>query len=66
MNIDQEIPPPRPCDNCGKELRAGMPDGREFEWVHLTGMTYCYLLPGDQAENMTTATWNGTTGQRYA
>lgn len=57
---------PKRCDSCDKELRTGMPDGREFEWVHLDGTRYCHLLPGDRADEMTKATWHGTTGQAYA
>jgi hypothetical protein len=55
------------CDNCGAELRAGMPDGRQFGWVHADGgMRYCGPVPAADAEDIPVATWHGTTGQRYS
>jgi hypothetical protein len=56
----------RPCDHCHKELRAGMPDGREFAWVHQNGMGHCYLPAADSKDPVPMATFNGTTGLRYA
>ena len=44
---------PMTCDNCGTELRAGMPDGRAFELVRANGTQRC----GDGSGN--TALWQG-------
>jgi hypothetical protein len=49
------------CDYCGQQLRTGMPDGREFEWVHANGGTRrCADGSGNRAA------FQGTTGRRYA
>lgn len=56
----------RKCDHCGADVRPGMPDGRSFGLVHLSGAAYCHLLPGDQADKMTVATYQGKTSVRYA
>jgi hypothetical protein len=51
----------RLCDHCGQQVQTGMPDGREFEWVHADGGTRrCADGSGNQAA------FQGTTGQRYA
>jgi len=50
----------RLCDNCGQQVQTGMPDGREFEWVHAYGAQRCADGSGNRAAHQ------GTTGQRYA
>jgi hypothetical protein len=55
----------RLCDTCGGRLHTGMPDGREFLWLHLNGMSHC-LLPHTGREGAAVAAWHGTTGARYA
>jgi hypothetical protein len=56
----------RHCDHCDGLLRTGMPDGRSFELVHENGTAYCRLLPGAEADKMTTATYRGKTSVHYA
>jgi hypothetical protein len=59
---DQPVRPAvQRCDNCGAELRTGMPDGRAFELVHADGGTR--LCPDGSGNR---AAFRGAVSQGYA